>query len=567
MKKNLLKDETPIKEIPFEKADFSVFDFETTGTSPRTDRVIEIGIVKIRNGKTVDTFQSYINPGRHVPYYITSLTGITTSDVENAPYFDEVYAKIKDFVDNSVLVAHNLNFDYSFLKNECSNTNSPMLENAAVCTLRLAKRLYPEFSSRSLGSLVKNLKIRHRNVHRGLGDAAATAKVLLKMFKPLREEHSIDTISDLIHFQNIPSGTQYKVIKKKLVEAYSSVPEDPGIYFFKNAKNEIIYIGKAKSLKSRVSNYFVSNAPRKPREIVRKADSLGFLVTNSELTALLSEAEMIKKQNPRLNTLLKRYSNNYFLKLSAADNFTSVKVATSFEFDGNDYYGPYPNRETVNAIKEIIDKTYQLRECDDKEFAKGRKCYLADIERCLAPCVDTNIKNTYEDELQKVHEFLRGQNQSAVNRLLNKMKELGERQKFEEAAQVRDTINAIFKQLHRASILAEPVNKANALIEISGTKNNDYVLLLEGKMFIKNFIIDEKDYFDDALENYFSATIQLIKELNEKDLERLKISLSWFVKNRSRIKIHYLKDYNSIEELAKNFLFIKKEKTSYEEIQ
>lgn len=567
MKKNAKSIDTPLKELQFDKAEYSVFDFETTGTSAVHDRVIEIGIVKIRNGKIIDTFQSYINPGRQVPYQITMITGITNADVENAPFFDEVFPEIKNFIGDSVLVAHHLNFDHSFLKHECLNSGLQMPDNSAICTLKLAKRLYPDLPSRSLGNLSRTFRIKHRNVHRGLGDATATAKVFLKMFKTLKEEHNIESISDLVHFQNIPSGKQYKLIKKKLAQDYSSVPDDPGIYFFKNSKNDIIYIGKAKSLKNRISSYFLNNTPRKTREIIKKADRLGYQITNTELTALLSEAELIKEAKPKMNTLLKKYSNNYFIKVSTTHKFPTVDVATNFCTDGNDYFGPYPNRETTRQIKEIIDKTFQLRECSDTEFSKKRKCYLADIERCFAPCINEEVTDFYNSELTKVNEFLGGYNQSAVDRLLNKMKDLSQRQKFEEAAQIRDTINSIFKQLNKASILKEPINKANVMIEILGTKNNDYLLMLEGKVFIKDFIIEQKPLFEKALENYFSGTVQLFKELADKDLERLKISLSWLVRNKTRIKVHYLKDYVSYKQLAMNLKFSANEMKNYYEYE
>lgn len=559
------KDNT-ITEIPFEDAEYSVFDFETTGTSARHNKVIEIGIARIRKGKIAKTFQSFINPGQEVPFFITELTGITNNDVKDAPYFEDLYEQIKDFIKDSVLVAHNLNFDYSFFKNECERANLEMVENSAICTLKLAKRLYPELPSKSLGNLIKTFKIRHRNVHRGLGDATATAKLFLKMIKPLKEEHAIESVTDLIHFQSLPSSAPYKIIKKKLSESYSRVPEDPGIYFFKDAKDKIIYIGKAKSLKQRVNNYFVSHTPRKTRKIVNKASSLGFQITNTELTALLAEAELIKVNDPHYNTLLKSYSRNYFLKISLSKDYPDIEVSTKIEFNGDDYYGPYPNRQTTASLKEIIDKTFQIRECTDKELKKKKKCYLADIERCLAPCIN-NVKKNYMNELERIFEFLSGHNQSAVDRLLARMKDFSDRKKYEEAANVRDVINSIFKQLNKASILSEPINRTNALIEIQGVKKNDYLLLLEGKIFIKNFMVDEKDLFDEALTDYFSSTINVIKELSEKDLERMKISLNWLVKNKTRIKVHYLKNYNTINELAANFQFVNKDQIKYEVIE
>jgi len=551
-------EENKLTEIPFEEAEYSVFDFETTGTSAHHDKVIEIGIVKIKKGKIVDTFSSFINPGRPVPFYITQITGITTTDVQDAPYFDEVYPQIKEFVGDTILTAHNLNFDYSFLKHECLNHELEVLSNLSICTLRLARRMYPQFPSKSLGNLVKQLKIRHRDVHRGLGDATATAKILLRMFKQLREEHDIDTVPDLIGFQKHSSSTEpYRIIKKKLLDDVVNIPGDPGVYFFKNAKEEIIYIGKAKVLKERLRNYFMSTAMRKSKEIVRKASGLGYQTTNTELTALLAEAELIKKHLPKQNKMLKKYPRSYFIKILFTHNFPSVEVSSTINFDGNNYFGPYPNRDTANSLKEIIDKTFLLRECSDKEFNKKHRCYLADIDRCYAPCTESDVKPQYVEELERVNDFLCGNNQSAVDRLLNRMKELSSKQKYEEAGQIRDVVNSILNQLNKSSILAEPINKANVLIEILGSRKNDYMLLLDGKMYLKNHILNEKDMFDDILNEFFAGDIQLIKELTEKDLESLRIALSWLVRNRNRIRVHYLKDYQSVEQLGPNLIFNK----------
>ncbi|MCX7797306.1 MAG: hypothetical protein N2249_01620 [Melioribacter sp.] len=215
---------------------------------------------------------------------------------------------------------------------------------------------------------------------------------------------------------------------------------------------------------------------------------------------------------------------------------------------------PIQKKEVANAIKEIIDKTFLLRECTNKEFEKRKKCYLSDINRCLAPCANS-ITLEYKNELEYVYNFLTGNNQSAVDRLLKKMKHYSEQKRYEEAAIVRDIINSIFKQLNKASILAEPINTAKVLIEVLGAKNNDYILLIEGKMYIKDFLTEEKNNFDNALKDYFEGTINLFNDVSIKDLERIKIALNWLIKNKQRIKVHYLKKYNSIEELSRCFIF------------
>lgn len=554
-----MKTEIKIKEIPFEEAEYCVFDFETTGMSGRQDKVMEIGMVKIIKGKITDTFSSYINPGRQIPYFITKLTGITNRDVENAPFFDEVFNRMKEFIGDAVLIAHNLSFDNSFLKNECRNAELEIPPNKAVCTLRLARKIYPQLQSKSLGNLTKSLRIRHRDVHRGLGDSMATAKILLRMFPTLREEHNIDTIEDLVSFQNHPvSSKPFRVIKKKLFDDYSKIPDEPGIYLYKNTKDEVLYIGKAKSLKDRLNNYFSNNAIRKAKDIVRKSSRLEFKRTNSELTALIAEAELIKLHNPKMNRMLKKYPRSYFLKITSTHKFPTVEVTSRLDFDSNDYFGPYPNRDTANTIKEVVDKTFQLRECLAKEFSKSRRCYLADIGRCLAPCSEEEVAAIYKNELSQAYDFLSGHNQSAVDRLLNRMKELSAMQKYEEAGQIRDVVQSILNQINKSSILAEPINKANVLVEINGPVINDYMLLIEGKIIFQDCFIDTKGYFETALNDYFSKTIYSGINFSDKDLEKLRIGLSWLIKNRGKIKVHYLKDYMSTEELASQFIFVKK---------
>lgn len=547
----MIKKEIEIKELPFEQAEYSVFDFETTGTSAKFENVIQIGIVRIRNKKIVDTFSSYINPGKPIPYFITTLTGITNSDVENAPYFDEIYPKIKEFVEGSILVAHNLSFDFSFLKYECLRYNLETIDNPAICTLKLAKRIYPDLQSKSLGSLVKFLKIKHRNVHTGLGDATATAKVFLRMFESLKTNFDVNSVNDLIKVQSLSNTSKsFRIIKKKLVDDFIKVPDLPGVYLFKDVKDRIIYIGKAKSLKERVKNYFLNNAIRKAKKIIQNASKLEFIITNSELSALIAETELIKVHNPKFNVLLKKYPYNYFIRINMS-NVAKVEPVTKFEFDGNDYFGPYPNRLIVNKLKDIIDKTFQIRECNDKELAKRRKCYLHDIERCLAPCIYNELSN-YNNELEKVYDFLIGNNQSAINRLLTKMKFLSEQKKYEEAGEIRDLVQNILNQIHKTSILTEPLNKAKVLIEIISPPNNDFLLLINGKVYLKNFFLDNKNEFEYLIDDYFSGTISVNNTINETNLERLKISLNWLLKNKTQIKVHYLRNYTNKEDLAMN---------------
>ncbi|MBU1100973.1 MAG: GIY-YIG nuclease family protein [Bacteroidetes bacterium] len=544
-----------LKSIPIEKAEFCIIDFETTGLSPQNNRVIEIGAVKVKNLRIQDTYQTFINPGTQIPIYISELTGITDYHVQDAPYFADQIDHFRNFIDENIIVAHNLNFDLSFMQNEFYLAETEMPPNPALCTLKIARRYLPELRGKSLKNLTRHFRIRHKDVHRGLGDALVTAKLLIRMAKRLKDEQNIDTVADLLEYQK--STRKFTITKKKLADDYDNVPDSPGIYFFKTTQDKIQYIGKAKSLRKRVNNYFASAPARKTKKIVTKSSRLSFQVTGSELTALIGEAELIKKHKPPLNTLLKKFSQNYFIRVEGKTDFPTLKSTGTFDFDGNDYFGPYNNRDSSNLLIEVIDKSFKLRECTEKEFKKGKKCYLLDIERCLAPCIDTNIEESYKSELEKVYEFLAGNNQIVVNRLLEKMAWLAARKKYEEAGSIRDTVNLLMNQLNKLSILSEPINTSKVVIQVGKEKILDMILMIEGKVFIRNYFLDDNDYFTQALEDYFAGTINISPGAEEKDLERAKITLNWLLKNRTSVKLYYLKNYNSITEFYKALKFIK----------
>ncbi len=540
---------TELKNIEIDNCEFSVLDFETTGTSSKTARVIEIGIVKVKNLKVIENYSSLIHPKMNIPYYISNLTGITDDDLNGAPFFEDIAEEILDFIGDSVITAHNIQFDHSFLKSEFTRAGLQPPLNPTLCTLKLARKLLPAIPSKALGKVAQHLRITHKNVHRALGDATVTAKILIKFLDMLKNDHGIETINEVINFQGVPKSNSIIMMKKTLADSFNSLPYQPGVYFFKNRKDDILYIGKAKSLKNRVKNYFYSHAGTKSKKIVRRSSNLSFQITGSELSALIAETELIKEIDPPLNVQLKNYPRTYFIKIDKDKIFTTPQLTTSFNFDGNDYFGPYNNRDTANTLLEIIDKTFLLRECTEKEFAKKKKCYLLDIRRCLAPCIMDNSFEEYNDELNKVYSFLSGVNQIAVDRLLNKMKKFSEEKRYEEAAEIRDTVNLLLDQFNKATLINGPVNKAKVLIKINSFSNNELILLVEGKMFIKDFFLDKKDQFMNALDDYYNGTINIFQALEDKDLERLKISLNWLVKNRTNIKVFYLDDYSDKEEL------------------
>lgn len=536
--------DTNLKDV-----EFSVLDVETTGLSARNNRVIEIGIVKVKNLKVVDKYTSLVNPGCDIPYFITQFTGIANSDVDYSPGFEDVAETIEEFIGNSIISGHNLSFDEGFLKYEFIRNGFEPLSNLNVCTLKLARKVFPLIKSKSLASVTQHLKIKNKDSHRALSDAEATAQILIKLIKKLSKEKKIKTLQQLLEFESSLVSSKLNIkLPKGVADSLYSLPDAPGVYYFLNKKNEVIYIGKAKSLKDRVRSYFASTATGKTKKIVRQAAKIKTEITNSELTAFLLEAESIKRICPKHNRQLKKYGNKYFIRINKTHKYPNVEITNKFDFDGNDYFGLFISRKKAEVVFDIINKTFAIRECSEKEFKKGKRCFLADIERCTEPCTKKNDPE-YRKELENVYKFLSGGNQSALDRMLNKMKDYAANEKFEKAAETKQVIDLLLSQTHKSSLLSEPINEANVLFDITEGMNKDYILLLEGSFFVKENFAPKKDNFEDALEDYYSQTIRTDINPTEEDLEKIKISLNWITKNRNKVRIYYLKDFNSQDEL------------------
>lgn len=543
---------TEILQLPIEEAEFSVVDVETTGLGPANNNIIEIGLVKIKNFKVIDRYNSFINPGRSIPPFITQFTGISNDDVYDAPFFEDLVKPLQDFLEDSVLVGHNLQFDLSFLRKEFRVCGIENYQPLQLCTLRLARRMFPNLKSRSLGNLANHLHLKNEAAHRAYADAEVTAKILYALVEILKAAEGFQTVQEFINFQYQSIQVKPKVpLKKNLADAFLSLPKSPGVYFFFNKKEEIIYIGKTKSLRDRIKSYLTLTSPRKSKKILTTAHKFKTITTKTELTALLAEAELIKKINPKMNVMLKQYHNKYFLRFTLTHQAPKVELTNQFSFDGNDYFGMFISRKLAQQVLDMIDKIFLLRECDEKEFKKKRRCFFAEIERCTAPCV-VDISESYSDEIKNVYEFLYGKNQFAINRLIAKMKSYSDQLRFEKAAEIKELISLVLSQIHKSSLLAEPINSANVLFEITGYEGQkDYFLLLEGKLFIKDYFANDKINFERALDDYFEETTQLDFIPNDEDLEKIKIALNWIIQHRQAVQIYYLKEYRSKEELFK----------------
>ncbi|GAA4274611.1 exonuclease domain-containing protein [Aquimarina gracilis] len=276
---------------------YTVIDVETTGKGILGNRITEICIVQLRGNKILDKFTSLVNPEQSIPSFITGLTGIDNDMVRNAPKFHEIAERIIEITTDAIFVAHNVSFDYNVIREEFRNLGYTFTRKK-LCTVRLSRKLIPGLFSYSLGRLCSSLNIPLIDRHRAEGDTDATV-ILFQRILTLDPNYTI--INSFLNARSkeatIPPHLDVDVINK--------LPEETGVYLFKDKKGKVIYAGKAKNIKQRVISHFYDKK-NKEYALGQETYTIDYEITGNELIALLLEAEKIQKHFPKFNTAQKR---------------------------------------------------------------------------------------------------------------------------------------------------------------------------------------------------------------------------------------------------------------------
>jgi DNA polymerase-3 subunit epsilon len=259
---------------------YAIVDIETTGGSPKTEKITEIAIYIHDGEKIIDEYVTLINPERNIPYFITNITGITNEMVENAPCFFEVARKIVEITEGCTFVAHNARFDYSFLRHEFKALGFNFKRNI-LDTVTLSRKLFPGHKSYSLGNICADLGIPINGRHRAAGDALATAT----LFDMLLERDKSLNGGNISLLKNAKIAKLNPNIDLKKIEA---IPEEPGVYYFYNEKGDLIYIGKSRNLMQRVYTHLSNNSVGKTMEMRDQIADIDWELTGSELIGLLA---------------------------------------------------------------------------------------------------------------------------------------------------------------------------------------------------------------------------------------------------------------------------------------
>jgi DNA polymerase-3 subunit epsilon len=284
---------------------YAIVDIETTGGYAANNAITEVAIVLHDGNRELKRYETLVRPGMSIPRYVQALTGISDEMVADAPYFEEIAPFIYEWLKDAVFVAHNVNFDYSFIKNQLKACGLE-LDCKKLCTVRLSRKTFPGAASYSLGRICQHLGITIPNRHRAGGDADATVKLFETILKAGGLEHIRGMLKGNSREQYLPVNLPAEQLEK--------LPMVPGVYYFHDQKGKVIYVGKARNLRHRVVSHFSNNKPgRQKQEFLRNIYSISHETTGTELMAFLLECVEIRRLWPAYNRSLKRFEPGYGL--------------------------------------------------------------------------------------------------------------------------------------------------------------------------------------------------------------------------------------------------------------
>jgi DNA polymerase-3 subunit epsilon len=434
---------TPLSEVTF-----VVLDLETTGGSPATEHITEIGALKLRGGELLGTFETLVNPGVPIPPLITVLTGITEAMVLPAPRIDEVLPAFCEFLRDAVIVGHNIRFDISFLDAALVANGRDRLTNRRVDTIGLARRLVrDEVPNLKLSTLARCFRTATEPVHRAFADAAATAEIF-HVFLERAASFGVLGLDDLLMLPTIrahPSAAKLALTAR--------LPRDPGVYVFRDRGGRVLYVGKAANLRTRVRSYFSGDDRRKVPQLLREAVAIDHRVCRGPLEAAVRELRLIQSLRPRFNRQAKAWRKYSYVKLTA-ERFPRVMVTRSARDDGGVYLGPLPSAATAHLVREAIESALPLRRCTTRigkraAVETGMPCVAAQLGVSVCPC----RAQVDDDEYARIAALARRGMTEDPSVLLQpleaRMARLAAAERYEEAAATRDRLAALTRALYR----------------------------------------------------------------------------------------------------------------------
>ena len=372
---------------------YTIIDIEATGGSPKRDKITEIAIFLYDGEKIIDSFSSLINPEIHIPPFITNLTGITNEMVAKAPKFSDVAARVLELTQGSVFVAHNVQFDYAYIKAEFKRLGYNF-QRQKVCTVNLSKKILPDQASYSLGNLCEDLQISIQNPHRAEDDAKATVELFKILLDNDQNNYIEAAITEKNLHKNIPAHLSADLVHR--------LPEETGIYFLHNINDKVIFVGKSADIQRRIIQHINNNATSKKKlyKMLQNTHNITYQETGSELLASLLESYEIQRLRPSYNRLRRARRPKYgiFKYYHPTNHYLHIKIQ---ELKGEDMpIIAFPKKEYADKL--LTNRIKKHRLCRQlchfdatKNDTNGTACQYYKEKICNGACIDKERASVY----------------------------------------------------------------------------------------------------------------------------------------------------------------------------
>ena len=374
---------------------YAIVDIETTGGRASRDKITEIAIV-VHNGQEVlETFETLLNPEAVIPYGITELTGISNDMVNTAPKFYEVAKKIVELTEGAIFVAHNVRFDYSFIQEEFRRLGYTYTRRQ-LCTVRLARKVFPGYKSYSLGNLILAMGLSAGERHRAMGDTIATVDLFERILAQSGAESR--EVKKMVNL----GVRESKLPKNFSIEKLHSLPEACGVYYFHDENGDVVYVGKSLNIKKRIAEHF-SNQTEKAAKLQARVDDVSWEVTGSELVALLKESHEIKAMRPEINRAQKvreyPFVIHWYENQAGYLCFDVAKVNAKTRKKLN-LVASYPDQAHAKGWLKGVQKRFNLclRHCHLED--RNGPCFDYHLKQCFGACIGEESPESYNERAQ-----------------------------------------------------------------------------------------------------------------------------------------------------------------------
>ncbi|MCW2549463.1 MAG: polymerase epsilon subunit [Mycobacterium sp.] len=438
-----LDEALPPSERELRELTFVVVDLETTGGSPASCEITEIGAVKVRGGEVIGEFATLVRPSTTIPPFIAVLTGITDAMVASSPRLASVLPAFLEFARGCVLVAHNAPFDMGFLKAGCAELELEWPGFETVDTALLARRILTrdETPNCKLSTLAVFFRAAEQPCHRALADARATVDVLHGLFERLGPL-GITSMDELRSFSGlVPAAVRRK---KHLAD---NLPNTPGVYVFRDAQGRALYIGTSRNVRTRVRSYFTASELRtRMAEMVSIAERIDVVPCAHSLEAEVRELRLIAEHKPRYNRRSRFPERAIWLKLTV-EPFPRLSQVRVVRDDGATYLGPFGSARQAELAAAALHESFPLRQCGGRLSVSVRRaaCVLAEIAKCGAPCTGSQSREEYAVHVAAASRAITADPVAVVNALARRMTSLADADRYEDAAVHRDRLAAFIR--------------------------------------------------------------------------------------------------------------------------